>query len=335
VLEDQHGAKHDIHCAVTVVPGTPTRIQTWLDITRLKNAEKGLRAALQATHDIIESSPIGIYVTNAEGQVEYANPAMLSIAAITAEQSRVLNVLLLPEYQQLGLAAKIRSGLAGEPFRLTGVEITSSLSQKKTIRNFIGVPYEQAGERKLLMFVEDVTSQAARERELSHLASHDALTRLPNRALFEDRAGMALARARRTKNGAAVMLLDLDRFKNINDTLGHDVGDTVLKATAKRLTTALRGVDTVARLGGDEFLLLVTDVNSPQQADRLAERLLKAVREPLALEKQRLEVTASIGIAVFPEDGDRLDELMRRADFAMYAAKHNGRNQYAHRQDGP
>jgi diguanylate cyclase (GGDEF)-like protein/PAS domain S-box-containing protein len=160
--------------------------------------------------------------------------------------------------------------------------------------------------------------------ELQRKAYRDVLTGLPNRALFADRLRQALARARRYRTRVAVLLIDVDGFKRINDTLGHVLGDAALIEIARRLRGCMRRTDTVARWGGDEFSAIVTDVRRPDDAARTAERMIAALRPPLALPGRDLKVTVSIGISLFPVDGVVPDELLRCADHAMYRAKRGG-----------
>lgn len=161
---------------------------------------------------------------------------------------------------------------------------------------------------------------AAREEQITRLAYRDALTDLPNRILFNDRLGVAMEAAKREHGPLAVLLLDLDRFKQINDTLGHQTGDQVLQQTAKRLGTLVRKSDTIARLGGDEFIVLVGDCDT-EEAREIADKILRALDEPIVIGEHALDVRASIGIAGYPADSEDPDMLMRHADLAMYAAK--------------
>jgi len=166
------------------------------------------------------------------------------------------------------------------------------------------------------------------EELITQLAYHDSLTGLPNRMLFSDRLKVALAQCRRHKDRLAVMMLDLDHFKSVNDTLGHAIGDKLLQAVGERLLQALRESDTVCRLGGDEFLLLLGEMSKPECAEKVADRVMQTIREPFLLEEHLLRITTSIGIAIYPDDGQDEDALVRRADLAMYSAKERGRDNY-------
>ncbi|MEZ4416758.1 MAG: EAL domain-containing protein [Gemmatimonadota bacterium] len=180
----------------------------------------------------------------------------------------------------------------------------------------------------------DVSTLKQSEAEFRHDAFHDALTGLPNRALFIDRVGQALARAKRSSQLLAVMFLDLDRFKHVNDTLGHGAGDELLKAVAERLQARVRAQDTVARLAGDEFMMLVSDLGSPEDVSHVAGSILDALRLPVRMGDHAVHVGGSIGIAIFPDHGGDRETLMKRADIALYRAKEDGRNRYQFFEEG-
>lgn len=175
----------------------------------------------------------------------------------------------------------------------------------------------------------DITALKAAEEQIRQLAYYDTLTGLPNRRLLLDRLSHALAQARRFGRSMAIMFLDLDRFKLINDSLGHSVGDALLKQVAQRLTGCVRAGDTVARPGGDEFVIVLTEVGHPLDAARVAEKIIDTFSTPVLVENRQLPMTTSIGIALYPVNGsDDVEELMIKADMAMYEAKEAGRNAY-------
>jgi len=181
----------------------------------------------------------------------------------------------------------------------------------------------------------DISSQIgqfiARKEAESHLtffANHDTLTGLPNRAMFNQRLTQALARAQRLTTMAAVLFVDLDRFKVINDTLGHDAGDQLLKQLAERLRECLREGDTIGRQGGDEFVVLIEDVADPTQVASVGQKILDTVARPYVISGQEFHVTASIGISIYPEDGHDQQTLLKNADIAMYRAKEQGKNNH-------
>jgi diguanylate cyclase (GGDEF)-like protein/PAS domain S-box-containing protein len=175
---------------------------------------------------------------------------------------------------------------------------------------------------------EEVFERMQAEQRIWHLAHHDGLTGLPNRTLLHDRLEQALAQAQRGRHRVAVMFLDLDRFKNINDSLGHAIGDELLKHVAERLKSVVRAVDTVSRLGGDEFVIVLHEVSSPDDVVQVAEKILGALASAVNVEGHQLRATPSIGISIFPDDGDEVFGLMKSADTAMYHAKASGRNNF-------
>ena len=183
-------------------------------------------------------------------------------------------------------------------------------------------------ERIILLAIEDITERKQSEEKIQQMAYHDSLTGLPNRKLFSDRLGIALAQAQRNQKKVGIAMLDLDNFKDVNDTLGHDVGDLLLKATAERLSAALRKGDTVARFGGDEFVLILPDLKVIEDAIQVAQKIVDSFRKPFLIDTHQLVVTTSIGIAVYPNDGTDEGILLKNADIAMYQAKQAGRARY-------
>lgn len=180
-----------------------------------------------------------------------------------------------------------------------------------------------------ILEISDLTTQKTTEQYLSYLAQHDALTTLPNRLLFEDRLAQAIAQAHRHSTMVGIMFVDLDNFKQINDSLGHQVGDQLLRIIAERLTYCIREGDTVARFGGDEFVLIILDVGRAEDCLAVAEKILEQMSIPFHFSDQALHATASIGISLYPLHGESLENLVRHADMAMYQAKLHGRNTYS------
>jgi diguanylate cyclase (GGDEF)-like protein/PAS domain S-box-containing protein len=179
-----------------------------------------------------------------------------------------------------------------------------------------------------VMVAHDVTVARELSNKLARLALHDSLTDVPNRTLLSDRLQQAMMRAHRTGSSVAVLYIDLDRFKHINDSLGHAVGDELLRSVAQRLLSCVRSSDTVSRQGGDEFLMLLADVVHPRDAALCAEKIIAVLEAPHRIAEQDLRITASIGIAIYPGDASDAERLLRNADFAMYQAKYTGRNNY-------
>ena len=191
-----------------------------------------------------------------------------------------------------------------------------------------------AGIQGVVLTSRDVTERKQAEARATYLAHHDSLTGLPNRLLMQDRLNQAITQARRSGGQVALMFIDLDRFKLVNDSFGHVIGDTLLKQVARRLTDCLRDTDTVARLGGDEFTIMLPDVASPQGAGEVAERILSEFAQPFSEAEQELFVSASIGISLFPRDAAVPEDLVSHADTAMYSAKDSGRNNYCYFTEG-
>jgi diguanylate cyclase (GGDEF)-like protein len=231
---------------------------------------------------------------------------------------RVENAALIPDHVRI---ARANGSCSFETTYIsrTGRTIIAEVNES---------PMELEGKSVILSVARDITERKRAERQLAYIATHDALTGLPNRVLFNDRLNLALAQAQRHQQRLAVLLLDLDRFKDINDTLGHSVGDQFLRVAAKRLKGVLRKSDTLARMGGDEFLFLVTEISQPENATEVARKILDAFQEPFLVEGHEFHTTASIGVTIFPDDGTDADTLLKNSDIAMYIAKQKGRNNY-------
>jgi diguanylate cyclase (GGDEF)-like protein/PAS domain S-box-containing protein len=185
-----------------------------------------------------------------------------------------------------------------------------------------------ANRQAILVAVLDVTERKQAEARIEHMAHHDALTGLPNRVLFHDRLGEALSRIRRGSGNLAVLCLDLDQFKSVNDTLGHPLGDALLKTVAERLDHCVRDTDMVARLGGDEFAIILPTIDGPHDAEQTASRVIDVLGQPYEIQGHEVVVGASVGIAIAPGDGDAADALLRNADMALYRAKGDGRGRF-------
>lgn len=270
-----------------------------------------------------------VAILNLDGAVLSVNPAFVTTTGYSNEEivNRPLDETLHIAYENERLdtrkCAESKSSWSGE------VTCQRRNGETFTAWNNVAVACDKAGKPTHLVatITELFTSQRVREhwRDLAH---HDALTGTANRLLLRDRLAQALTRATRNHHYCAVMFLDLDGFKSINDKLGHEIGDQLLQLTAQRANKALRASDTLARFGGDEFVIVANEFDSADAVAPLAEKLLKAVTQPAVLGNRNLTVTASMGIAVFPNDGNDAATLLKKADTAMYHAKHKGRNRF-------
>ncbi len=186
----------------------------------------------------------------------------------------------------------------------------------------------QSNKEMIGLYVFDISIREGYETKIHELAYHDVLTGLPNRQLLLDRISQGFSQTEQAESLLAILFLDLDKFKQINDTLGHDVGDELLKIIAVRVSASIRGTDTVSRTGGDEFIIVLPDINDRSDAEKVAQKILDRINGLLDVKGHQLEVSASIGIALYPSDGDTVVELMKKADMAMYMAKEAGGNCY-------
>ncbi len=275
-----------------------------------------LRAGVGWMEGLVGQATIG---TESDSQAGYT---LLSNEPIVVEdlrtESRFSGPPLLFDHQVVsGLSVVISGG--GRPFGVFGIHT----SERRTFSED-DIHFLQAAANVLAAAIQRKQAEEAAQ----HLAYHDALTGLPNRTLFEDRLTVALAQAHRKEQSVAVMFLDLDRFKIVNDTVGHTFGDQLLQNVAERLNGLLREGDTVARMGGDEFTVLLPEVTQAGDAVEIAERILETLRQPWRINNREFHVTTSIGIAIYPSDGEDAESLIRNADTAMYRAKEQGRDKF-------
>ena len=321
-------------------------IVVWMlgDLTREREMERRARETAALNQAIMDVAPIGVMTIAADGNIVTANPASHAMhgyrpGELIGRPAEVLNdadeVALRAAQRSIELHEAVGTGpeLFHSPRAANGLPIeTEWVCVRQDGGRFaagvIALPLSDAGGRSLgsLRMVMDITERKRAAAKIEHMALHDSLTGLPNRVLLQDRAAQLLALAQRQAGSFAMALIDLDRFKQINDTLGHAFGDEALKIIAQRLTDAVRTSDTVVRMGGDEFALLLPDIASPEQATEFAHKILAALGDDLLVEGHRLHVTASIGIALYPAHASDLPKLLRNADAAMYDAKARGRD---------
>ena len=294
-----------------------------------EQAAAALRNSEQHLRTIIETEPECVKLVDADGQLIEMNASGLTmLEADSLEQARqhgLANYILAPYRAPfLALHQRVMTGESG----MLEFEIEGLRGTRRWLETHAAPMHDATGQTTMLLGItRDITVRKQAEERIRYLAHFDALTGLPNRAQLDDRARYAISLAQRSKGSVALMFLDLDHFKDINDSLGHSVGDALLVEVARRLRLMLREEDTVSRLGGDEFIFLFHDIDAPKSA-QLAQKLLDVVAEPYRIESYDLNVTGSIGVALYPGDGLDLETLFKNADAAMYRAKHEGRHGY-------
>jgi diguanylate cyclase (GGDEF)-like protein/PAS domain S-box-containing protein len=311
--------------------GKPALQVAMVDVTERKLAEATLKNSEERYRTLVESSTDAILMLDREKNAITCNQAFLALFGYQKKEIESQSVRIIhPSEESFRTYGKAtyplveRVGSLREEWDLMRKDgmIFSAEIVTSPIRSPDGTT------TGYICIIRDITERKRAEEELAYMATHDSLTGLPNRTLFTDRLTMALVQARRSQKKLAVMLLDLDYFKNVNDTLGHGVGDQLLSAVGHRLQGLLRRGDTVARIGGDEFLLLLPEMLQVEYATTLAQKVLQAFREPFACDGHELHITTSIGIAIFPDDDGDADTLIKNADIAMYRAKNKGRDSF-------
>ncbi|MDH5446600.1 MAG: EAL domain-containing protein [Gammaproteobacteria bacterium] len=300
---------------------------TTRNITEKKAIYRQMRKLSQA----LEQSADSVTITNAEGEIEYANPACekttgYCIDEMLGKKSSILKSGEMENHFYEKLWDSITNGIAFSDTFINKKKDGTLFYEQKTIsplKNTHGeiTHYVSTGR--------DITDFIQSQERIQFLAHHDALTGLPNRVLFQERLEHSVHRAKRRNSTLTILFFDLDRFKVINDTLGHYYGDLLLKELSKRLKQCIREEDTIARLGGDEFAVLIEDAMNIRHVSALANKILETVAIPIKIQKREVHITASIGISSYPHDGDQPEILLRNADVAMYRAKEMGRNNYA------
>ncbi|HCA27938.1 MAG TPA: diguanylate cyclase, partial [Betaproteobacteria bacterium] len=291
-----------------------------------------LRAELatQLATMVFDASPNAIIVTDADSRIVAVNPAFSLITGYAREEAIGQNPRLLNStrqdqafYRRMWTAIRRTGRWEGEIWnRRKNGELYPEWLAIRAIQGNNGETTGYVG-----MF-SDISERKQAEKEVYHLANYDALTDLPNRVLLHDRLSQAMVQAHRQHTMVGVMFIDLDRFKVINDTLGHKIGDMLLKKVAARLKGCVREEDTVSRRGGDEFVILLPELKRVDDAVRVAQKILLSIAKPFTLDSHELHISASIGLSFYPRDGKNAETLMKNADVAMYRAKENGRDNY-------
>jgi diguanylate cyclase (GGDEF)-like protein/PAS domain S-box-containing protein len=309
--------------------GRPAVQVAMVDVTERKDAEATLRNSEERYRTLVESSTDAILMLDRDRNVVTGNQSFLKLFGYRRNEVEGKSIRIIHPSEE-----SFRSyGKTAYPL----LERIGSLREEWDLKRKNGtifsaeivtspVRVSDGTTTGYICIIRDITERKQAEKELEYMATHDVLTGLPNRILFNDRLAVALGHAQRFHNNLAVMVLDLDYFKDVNDKLGHTIGDKLLRAVGDRVTEVLRKSDTVARVGGDEFLLLLPEIGQAAYASSIAGKILQAFRRPFAFDGNLLYITTSIGITVFPDDGTDADTLVKNADIAMYRVKEKGRD---------
>lgn len=302
-----------------------------VDITRRKQIEYALRESEERFRNTMDNAPIGMATISIEGKFIRVNETLARVLGYDQSELEETSI------QDITYPADINADEM-QIHELKAGKISHYKCEKRFIRKNGEVIWVQltssavrSNLRSPLYYVaqiEDISERKIYQESVHHLAYHDTLTNLPNRRLFYDELDKAIHTATLSNQSLAVMYVDIDYFKSINDTLGHDIGDELLKVVAARLTGEVRDTDIVSRTGGDEFVILLAKISSYKDAELIANSIINSLRVPIYLRDTKLKVTVSIGIAIFPQDATQAKILMKQADKAMYAAKNAGKDQY-------
>lgn len=304
-----------------------------LALSRQRAAAQALETSEALFRATFHQAAMGIVHLSPEGRILLANGKFCSMLGYDMAELRERTVF------DLGDPARLQESRLFLLKRLTSDSVDALPEVEKTylrkdgsllwVCEALGVVKDRQGRpERVVAVVQDITGRKALEARLSHDAMHDALTGLPNRLMFHDRLGQVLESARRRQGMAAVLFLDLDGFKTVNDTLGHAAGDELLQQVARRLASCVRSEDTVARIGGDEFGVVLATVAQAGDCERVAAKILDTLARPFPLTAREVRISASVGGALYPAHGQDMDSLLARADTGMYAAKHEGKSRF-------
>ncbi len=297
---------------------------------RVGERERALRASEAYWHSLIQNVEDIVTVFNTDFSIAYQSPAGKRILGYSVEEVIRDGGLVHIHPDDVATAQAALAFALSHPGEIASVEFRIQKKDGRwcTLECVGSLVQGPEGQPMIIFNARDVTERKQAAQTITHMAYHDALTGLPNRLLFADSLGVALAQARRNADKVCMLAIDLDRFKIINDTLGHSAGDELLKAAAKRLEKIVREGNTVARLGGDEFVVLIAACDSAEDGIAVTQRLVEAFRLPFEISVGSYHATASVGLSVYPDDGDDAEALLRAADIAMYAAKDAGRDTF-------
>ncbi|WP_114417994.1 diguanylate cyclase domain-containing protein [Marinospirillum perlucidum] len=321
-----------VHCRSPKRPGEEELkvIQDEARFATLMIEKKQAETAMQLSARVFAQASEAIMITDTRGRIIQINQAFTDTTGFTASEvlgktPRCLKSEKHPPgfYQQIWAQLASQGSWQGEIWKRR-----KDGSHYPSICNISRVRGDQKEPSHYVALFSDISLIKEHQRHLEILAHYDALTQLPNRTLLTDRLELARAQCQRRRESLAVGFIDLDGFKAVNDSHSHALGDQLLVAITRRFSQLLRDSDTLARLGGDEFILILTDLKQPQDYQRVLDRLLQAAAEPLNLNGQKVQISASIGVTLYPQDHGTTDELIRHADLAMYTAKQAGKNCY-------
>jgi diguanylate cyclase (GGDEF)-like protein/PAS domain S-box-containing protein len=311
--------------------GRRATLGSQMDITRQKRAEEALRQSEERSRTIIETIADAYYETDLAGNTLIFNDAFLNLMGYTTEEMQGCNYRQYVDKKNADIAFRIFHQVfkTGKPVKKMEWEINTKKGIKKNVELSVTLVRDVRGKHQGFRgIISDITVRHKMDEVIRQQAFFDYLTNLPNRTLYYDRLNMAIKRAKRDKKMIAVIILDLDRFKEVNDNWGHAAGDALLKEVAQRLLKLVRDTDTVARYGGDEFTFILPAISRKEDALLIARKMVKSFKEPFVLDACKLEVTCSMGMAIYPAHSDDIDTLMKKADIAMYRAKAHGRNRF-------
>ncbi len=308
--------------------GTLAFLMIFRDITRRKKAEEALQQSEAQYRLIAENMSDLVRVVDTSGVVVYASPSHEHVLGFSPEVIEGYSAFDLIHPEDLEhLHSQFEDGIKKKEDHTTEFRMKHANGHWVWIEAHAKLVLDEQENIHSLQFVgRDITDRKRLEEKLNNMAFSDPLTGLPNRRLFQEKAIQTIKEANRYKRKFALLYMDMDKFKEINDTLGHDVGDDLLVQFAKRVQRYIRESDMLARQGGDEFAILLTEINEEKDAIMIAERILSALQEPWRIHEHEFHTTSSIGLAFYPKDGDSLVELLKHADRAMYTAKEAGRN---------
>ena len=319
--------------SVVVEEGKPRWLRgLMLDITEQKQAQQLVQQSEYRFRELIDCLPtVAVQGYDQNRRVIYWNDASVALYGFSKEEAigKKLEELIIPQ-EMIPELIKVHRDWLDHGRQIPPGEILLRHKSGRSVPVFSSHVMLQSADTQHEMYCIDISleEQHRANAELKQMAHFDPLTQLPNRLTFADRLDQGMKTVRRDGSQLALLLMDLDHFKEINDTLGHDYGDLLLLEAAKRLKHCVRETDTVARLGGDEFLIILTSINDLQAIERIARNILQQMAEGFSLKEHRAFVSASIGITLFPDDADSMEVLLKNADQAMYAAKQDGRNRF-------